>query len=630
MSAANDPAVIRRLAAILIADVVGYTRLMERDDTGTFSRLRTIRDEVVDPAIVSHGGRIVKTAGDGLLAEFASALSALRAAVQVQREMGARNADVSADVCIEYRIGINLGDVMIDGSDLAGDGINVASRLEALCEPGGICVSGSVREQVHGTVDVGFEDIGEQQVKNIARPIRAFAVRLGGADNAASARATLSLLKRLQRRRWLIAGTAVLVAIAIAGVLVQNDLKSSPAVPAPAPFSMAILPFSAPSGLAADEQVADRLTQDLTTALGRWPLATVASRGAVAVYKGKAVDARTAGRDLNVRHVVEGEVGRVGDKTTVVTLRAIDAATGAQAWSDRMEFDTGLLAAEPTALLMRTYAHLRGGIFNVEMRRAVREPAANALNFTLRGEAAWSAPSEKLKGIREARRLYDEALRLDPSYVPALAFKVDALHWELYEDLDADRGKIVAEMDDLSRRAVALERENRLVWDTRSEALRWLNRWDEAMAASAQAKLLEPANYGSLYADAWLLYSMGRPAESLKLLERATAIDPPGDATNLCRVNLMLGRYSEAIPACEKAAALDDATWHNQVLLVAASAQSGDMAKSAVAKAELLKRQPGFSIAKDKAALLSAHPDYLKMLEAHYYPGLRKAGIPER
>jgi adenylate cyclase len=186
MSAANDPAVTRRLAAILIADVVGYTRLMERDDTGTFSRLRTIRDEVADPAIVSHGGRIVKTAGDGLLAEFPSALSALRTAVQVQREMAARNADVPAGSRIEYRIGINLGDVMVDGSDIAGDGINVASRLEALCEPGGICVSGSVREQVHGTVDVGFEDIGEQQVKNITRPIRAFAVRFGGADGATS------------------------------------------------------------------------------------------------------------------------------------------------------------------------------------------------------------------------------------------------------------------------------------------------------------------------------------------------------------------------------------------------------------------------------------------------------------
>ena len=176
-----------------------------------------------------------------------------------------------------------------------------------------------------------------------------------------------------------------------------------------------------------------------------------------------------------------------------------------------------------------------------------------------------------------------------------------------------------------------LEGDNRLVWETRAEALVWLDRWDEAMAASAQAKLFDPAAYWILcITDAWLLFAMGRPAESIALTERANAIDPPGDALNLCRGSLMLGRYAEAVPACEKIAALDDATWHYQVLLAAASAQSGDMQKAAVARSELLKRQPGFSIAKDRAAPLSNHPDYLKMLEAHYYPGLRKAGIPEK
>jgi adenylate cyclase len=197
----SEHSVTRRLAAILIADVVGYTRLMERDDTGTFARLRTIRDEVVDPAIVSHGGRIVKTAGDGLMAEFNSALSALRAAVHIQHEMATRNTDVPVDQRIEYRVGINLGDVMVDGSDLAGDGINVAARLETLCEPGGICVSGSVREQVHGTLDVHFDDIGEQQVKNIARPIRAFSVRFGGADARADGADKPSKHGRNQERK---------------------------------------------------------------------------------------------------------------------------------------------------------------------------------------------------------------------------------------------------------------------------------------------------------------------------------------------------------------------------------------------------------------------------------------------
>ena len=192
-------AVTRRLAAIVIADVVGYTRLMERDDTGTFARLRSIRDEVVDPAIVSHDGRIVKTAGDGLLAEFPSALAALRASVQIQGEMAKRNAGVAAEERIDYRIGINLGDIMIDGSDIVGDGVNVASRLESLAEPGGICVSSSVREQVHGQMPVTFVDIGEQQVKNIQRPIRVYRVMLDHAMDRTKAVA-LSLPSRANSR----------------------------------------------------------------------------------------------------------------------------------------------------------------------------------------------------------------------------------------------------------------------------------------------------------------------------------------------------------------------------------------------------------------------------------------------
>jgi adenylate cyclase len=618
--------VTRRLAAIVIADVVGYTRLMERDDTGTFTRLRNIRDEVVDPAIVSHDGRIVKTAGDGLLAEFPSALAALRASVQIQREMAKRNEGDAAEERIEYRIGVNLGDIMIDGHDIAGDGVNVAARLEALAEPGDICVSGAVRDQVHGNLDVEFEDIGEQQVKNIARPIRVYRVLLVKDGKGVKATAVSSVRRRLGRWAWLVVACA---AIGI-GIVAMQQFSKSAVSPSPPPFSIAVLPFAAPSGSPAEEQLADGLTQELTTALGRWRLAHVASRGLVASYRGRAVDPRTVGNELSVRYVVEGEVGRAGDKT-IVTMRVVDTTTGSQEWSDRMEFESALLNSEPRVMLMRTYAHLRQGIYRVETRRAVRDPdPKSALNLTLRGDAAWSALSEKLKGIREARRLYDEALRLDPGFVQALVSKIDALHWELYEDLDADRGRIVAEMDALSRRAIALDGEKPDVWETRGETLIWLGRWDEALAASAHAQALDPARYWYLYSDSWLLFATGRPAESIALTERANVIDPPGDPTNSCRVSLMLGRYREAVPACERAAALDDATWHNQVLLVAASAQNGEMQKAAVAKAELLKRQPGFSIAKDKAALLSAHPDYLKMLETHYYPGLRKAGIPEK
>ena len=183
----NRSAVTRKLAAIVIADLVSYSRHMERDDTGTFARLRSIRDEVVDPAIVSHGGRIVKSAGDGLLAEFTNVLAALRASIQIQREMASRNRGISTDERLEYRIGVNLGDIMVDANDIAGDGVNVASRLEAIAEPGGICVSSAVRDQVHGNLDAVFIDIGERQVKNIVRPIRVFAVVLDGSTIPPSA-----------------------------------------------------------------------------------------------------------------------------------------------------------------------------------------------------------------------------------------------------------------------------------------------------------------------------------------------------------------------------------------------------------------------------------------------------------
>lgn len=239
VNAPGRPAVERRLAAIVIADVVGYTRLMERDDTGTFARLRTIRDEVVDPAIVSHGGRIVKTAGDGLLAEFPSALSALRASVQIQREMARRNAGVAADDRIDYRIGVNLGDVMAEAGDIAGDGVNVASRLEALAEPGGICVSGAVRDQVHGQLDAEFADIGEQQVKNIARPIRVYRVVLGGSTvPPPGTRAYAG--PAASTRRWLgiATGLAALVAVGLtAWVLFDRGTKPGPTSTAP-PMSL--------------------------------------------------------------------------------------------------------------------------------------------------------------------------------------------------------------------------------------------------------------------------------------------------------------------------------------------------------------------------------------------------------
>ena len=626
----DSTTVIRRLAAIVIADVVGYTRLMERDDTATYARVRLIRDEVVDPAIVSHGGRIVKTAGDGLVAEFTSALAALRAAIQIQRQMAARNTTATADERIDYRIGINLGDIMVEADDIAGDGVNVASRLEALAAPGGICVSSGVREQVHGQLDVGFVDGGEQKVKNIGRPIRVYRVVFDDGKPSTSDGRQMTPLRKFALPLAAFCVAALLLAGIGAWSLTATRFNDASV---PAAFSVAVLPFTASSSNPADAEVAQRLTRDVTTALAQRRVMRVAARATVATNDENPHGARREGRANAVRHVVEGDVSRAGDKL-VVTVRLVDAATGTQAWSDRMEFEPSLLAVEPDAVRLRSADHIARAISAAERGRAVLRPEpSSALDWVLRGNAVWTANGSTLKGAREARRFYDEALRIDPNSVPALTARTNSLHWELYEDPHADRNAIAAEMESLSRKAIAIDAWDSDAWDARADALGWLARWEEALAANEKARSLAPTQMGNWDNAAWLRYAMGQPDESLAIARRIIAIDPPGEGVDwyyVCRGNLMLGHYKEAVPACETAAALDAASWQNQLQLLAAYGQSGDLVRAAVVKAKLLELQPGYTIAVDHARLFSDHPEFVRQVEAHLYPGLRKAGIPEK
>ncbi|HEV2335101.1 MAG TPA: adenylate/guanylate cyclase domain-containing protein, partial [Stellaceae bacterium] len=283
----------RRLAAILAADVVGYSRLMGNDEEGTLAALKAIRRELIDPRITEHRGRIVKTTGDGLLVEFASVVDAVRCAVDVQREMGERNVDVPAETRFELRIGINLGDIIIDGDDIFGDGVNVAARLETLAEPGGICVSRVVRDQVRDKLAFAFEDIGEQQVKNIARPVRAHRIRINAAPAAPPA-ATSTL-----------------------------TLPDKP--------SIAVLPFQNMSGDAEQEYFSDGLTEDLITALTHWRTFPVIARNSCFAYKGKAVGIKQVARELGAGYVLEGSV-RKGGARVRITAQLIDALHGHHLW----------------------------------------------------------------------------------------------------------------------------------------------------------------------------------------------------------------------------------------------------------------------------------------------------------
>jgi class 3 adenylate cyclase len=286
----------RRLTAILAADVAGYSRLMGADEEGTLAALKTLRREVADPKIKEHRGRIVNTTGDGLLSEFGSVVDAVRCAVEVQREMAARNAGVNANRRIDFRIGINLSDIIVDDNDIFGDGVNIAARLEALAEPGGICVSRMVRDQVRDKLAIAFEDMGEQQVKNIARPVRAY-------------RAVLA--ERAER----------------------PSILSDTAAPRPLPDrpSIAVLPFNNGSGDPEQEYFVDGITEDIITALSKWRWFLVIARNSTFAYKGKSVELKEVGRDLGVRYVLEGSMRRAGQRVRI-SSQLIDIATGTHLW----------------------------------------------------------------------------------------------------------------------------------------------------------------------------------------------------------------------------------------------------------------------------------------------------------
>jgi adenylate cyclase len=293
----------RRLAAILAADVAGYSRLMGADEEGTLERLKAIRRELADPKIKEHHGRIVKTTGDGLLLEFGSVVDAVRCAVEVQRELTQRNADVPPDRRIELRMGINVGDIIKDGRDIYGDGVNVAARLEALAEPGGICVSRVVRDQVRDKLDFAFEDMGEQSVKNITRPVRVHRVVLRTPSDSSNT----------------VMGTG-----------------TKPSLALPDKPSIAVLPFQNMSGDPEQEYFADGMVEEIITALSRIRWLFVIARNSSLTYKGQAIDVKQVGRELGVRYVLEGSVRKAGERVRI-TGQLIDAVTGTHLWADRFD-----------------------------------------------------------------------------------------------------------------------------------------------------------------------------------------------------------------------------------------------------------------------------------------------------
>jgi adenylate cyclase len=368
----------RRLAAILAADVAGYSRLMGEDEEGTHSALTSLRRELSDPKIGEHRGRIVKTNGDGLLVEFPSVVDAVRCAVELQREMALRNDGVADERRIEFRIGINLGDIIIDEHDIYGDGVNVAARLEALAEPGGICVSRVVRDQVRDKLDFGFEDLGEQQVKNIARPVRVYRIPLA------------------------------------------ETARTKAPLPLPDKPSLAVLPFQNMTGDAEQDYFVDGIVEEITTAISRLPWLFVIARNSSFSYKGRAVDVKQVARELGVRYVLEGSMRKAGNRVRI-TGQLIDTTSGAHIWADRFDGALDDIFELRDQVASSVVGVIEPKLRQSEVERAIRKPTENLDAYDLYLRAIAQVSMMSYEGVSEAITLLKRALAIDPSYAPAAA-----------------------------------------------------------------------------------------------------------------------------------------------------------------------------------------------------------------
>jgi adenylate cyclase len=415
----------RRLAAILAADVVGYSRLMGADEVGTLRALKAVRKDLVDRAIAAHGGRIVKTTGDGLLAEFASVVGAVTCAVTIQRGMIRHTADVPGDKRIVWRIGINIGDIIIEGKDIFGDGVNIAARLESICEPGGLCISDLACDQVRGKLPLNFTDSGEQQVKNIARPVRVFALSpqaIAEAPEMSPGRAAPKV--SLSRNRPLLAGALALVLV-LTGAAVWWTLRAPSSLQTtnmPASLdarpSIAVLPLVTLADASKEDYFADGLTEDVISALGRFPELVVRSRNAAFTYKGKTPRPEDVGRDLAVRYIVEGSIRRSPERIRIA-IRLTDAARGTQLWSENYDVAPMDIFSVQDDITRRIAGTLASRLSNLELAKVATKPPSNleTYDLVLRGRELLNRVNRTANS--QARALLRQAIEADPNYAPA-------------------------------------------------------------------------------------------------------------------------------------------------------------------------------------------------------------------
>jgi class 3 adenylate cyclase/TolB-like protein/Tfp pilus assembly protein PilF len=578
----------RRLAAILVADVVSYSRLVEQDEAGTLSALRTLRREVIDPLLAEHHGRIVKLMGDGAIAEFASVVDAVACAVAMQKGVAERQAEVPAGQRIVLRIGVNLGDVVVEGDDLLGDGVNIAARLEQVCEPGGVMISGTTYDQLQGKLGLPLEFAGEQRLKNIERPVRTYRVRLDGA------RATLSPPRR---RRWLMPmAVAVLLLLGLGtGIWLWLGAENPARGQRPA---IAVLPFVTFAADEATTRLANGLTKDIISDLARQTGVDVIARASTEVYKGRSTDVRQIGRDLNVRFVLEGSIQRDGDQIRA-TARLSDTTTGAQIWSNRWNRPAGDVFAVQTEIaeqVISQFEMLTGPVKSLDLTAAKRKrpESLTAYELTLLGVEKQLSPTRE--GIAESIQILNKAIEVDPNHAQAwveLAWAHDSA-----KTFGADAKTSSQAALQAARRAVELDPNAPDAHSVLGHVLATTGEFDQAKSAFETSLRLNPSSFSILvYYIRWAS-TFGEPERGALLADRAIRLNPnyrPWASGFLRWAYFMAGRYKDALQAMERQTP-DNYSKHAWVQRAASFAVLGRAEEARATLDETLKRYPDLTI----------------------------------
>jgi TolB-like protein/class 3 adenylate cyclase/Flp pilus assembly protein TadD len=629
------PPMNRRLAAILAADIAGYSRLMHEDEASTVRDLKA-HQSVVLPLIARHGGRIIDTAGDGILAEFPSVVGATECAIEIQTVMATRNQTIPEHRRMRFRIGINLGDIVHDDVRIYGEGINIAARLEALADPGGVLVSRTVYEQVRGKLPVAFEDTGERQLKNIAEPVRVYRIHLAG---AASAPTPTRQAVTPTRRRRIVAGVVVSLVVMAAAAAWWTSPRVLPGrrdIGTEAPrLSIVVLPFTNLSGDPHQEYVADGITEDLTSDLSRLAGSFVISRNTAFTFKGKAVDARQVGRELGVRYVLEGSVRRVG-RGVRINAQLVDAGTGGHLWAEQIDVDQGTLATAPDnfGIANRLARALSVELVNVEGRRAARANP-DAVDLVMRGWSLLHAGPNR-DDVQNAVALFEAALRIDPDNVQANVGLAQALIHVLRSRWDPERAKVLARADEAATRATAVAPDHAQAQSVKAEILGLQKRFDAALATYDRAIALDRNLTAAHVGRARHLIVAGRAADAVASVERAIQLSPRDPDLYLwyyvvCHAHTHLARDAATIEWCLKSIGTGKMFWHVWVDLASAYAWRGQTDEAAAAVAEILKLRPGLTVQRmvEEAWAHSDNATFRKEYQ-RIAEGVRKAGFPER